>query len=198
LRAKKGIAFQSLLLAVFLVAGWVPASQGQGGVSDKEQGEDASRFKEFLDRVQGYAQLHKSAEATLPSLKSTDLPEMIAAHEQALARKIREARPNAQPGDIFTDKAREAFRPAVREAFQGSRGRHARATIRQGEPLKELNLRVNQVYPKGVPFTTVPPTLLLKLPKLPDEVGYRIVGRDLVLIDTKANLIVDFIPEVIP
>src|SRR5229473_335538 len=187
MRAKRGIAYpiESLLLAAFLVTGWAPSGQSQGGAPDKGQPEDAAGYKEFLDRVQGYLQLHKSVESTLPSLKSTDLPEMIAAHEQALARKIREARPNAQPGDIFTDKAREAFRPADREAFQGSRGRHARATIRQGEPLKELNLRVNQVYPKGVPFTTVPPTLLLKLPKLPDEVGYRIVGRDLVLIDTK-------------
>jgi hypothetical protein len=49
-----------------------------------------------------------------------------------------------------------------------------------------------------VPFTTVPPSLLLKLPKLPDQVAYRIVGRDLILLDVEANLVVDKIPEIIP
>lgn len=196
---KRGIAYpiEFLLLAAFLVTGWAPSSRSQGGAPDKAQPEDAAGYKEFLDRVQGYVQLHKSVESTLPSLKPTDLPEMIAAHEQALARKIREARPNAQPGDIFTDKSREAIRRAIRDMFQGPHGRHARTTIRQGEPLKEVHLHVNQVYPKGVPFTTVPPALLLKLPKLPNEVVYRIADRDLLLLDAKANLVVDLIPEVI-
>ena len=67
----------------------------------------------------------------------------------------------------------------------------------QGDPVKAVRLRVNQPYPDGVPYTTVPPTLLLRLPKLPDEVAYRIVDRDLVLLDVKANLVVDLIPEVI-
>jgi hypothetical protein len=188
----------SLLLTAFLGSGWALTSQGQGTPSDKEQAEDAAGFKEFSDRMQGYVQLHKSVEATLPPLKPTDLPEMIAAHQQALARKIREARPRAQRGDIFTSKATEAFRHAIRSEFQGSHAPHVRATIRQGDPVKEVHLRVNQVYPKAVPHTTVPPTLLLKLPKLPAEVVYRIVGRDLVLLDDKANFVVDLIPEVIP
>jgi hypothetical protein len=49
-----------------------------------------------------------------------------------------------------------------------------------------------------VPFTTVPPTLLLKFPKLPDQVTYRIVGHDLILLDSEANLVVDTIPGSIP
>jgi hypothetical protein len=191
-------ALTSLLLTAFLVSGWALTSQGQGTPLDREQAEDAAGFKEFSDRVQGYVQLHKSVEATLPPLKPTDLPEMIAAHQQALARKIREARPRAQRGDIFMSKVTEAFRHAIRSEFQGPHAPHARATIRQGDPVKEVHLRVNQVYPKAVPYTTVPPTLLLKLPKLPAEVVYRIVGRDLVLLDDKANLVVDLIPEVIP
>jgi len=57
---------------------------------------------------------------------------------------------------------------------------------------------VNKAYPDTLPYTTVPPTLLQKFPKLPDEVAYRIVGRDLVLVDVKANLVVDLISEVFP
>jgi hypothetical protein len=49
-----------------------------------------------------------------------------------------------------------------------------------------------------MPLTTTPPTLLSKLPQLPPELAYRIVGRDLTLKDTKAGLIVDLIPNAIP
>jgi len=190
---------QSLLLVAFLAAGGALTSLGQSTTSDKEQAEDTAGFKEFSDRVQEYVKLYKSVEATLPPLKPTDLPEMIAAHEQALARKIREARPRADRGDIFTEKARQAFRHAIRSEFKSPHAHHARATIRkQGDPVKEIHLQVNQTYPHGLPYTTVPPTLLLRFPKLPDEVVYRIVGRDLVLMDVKANLAVDLIPEVMP
>jgi hypothetical protein len=59
-------------------------------------------------------------------------------------------------------------------------------------------VQVNQRYPDNLPFTTVPPTLLRKLPGLPDEVDYRILGSALLLVDRKANMIVDFIPNAIP
>ena len=186
---------RSALLAAVLVAGCALAHPA--AAAGKEQADDAAGFKAFSQRVEEFVRLHKSVEATLPKLKPTDLPEMITAHQQALARKIREARPRAQRGDIFTNQASEAFRHAVRSEFQGPLDTNARATIRQGDPVKAVRLRVNQPYPDGLGYTTVPPTLLLRIPKLPDEVVYRIVGRDLVLLDVKANLVVDWIPEVI-
>ena len=188
---------QSLLLAVVFALGWNPV-WSQNTASAKDQSEVSAGYKEFLDRVQSYVSLHKMIESTLPPLKPTDLPELISAHQQALARKIREARTNAKRGDIFTDNARRAFRDSVRNEFQGANARNARTTIRQGAPLKEIHLHVNDPYPDGVPFTTVPPTLLLKFPKLPDQVAYRIVGRDLILLDVEANLVIDTIPEMIP
>src|SRR5207248_4892695 len=80
----------------------------------------------------------------------------------------------------------------------GPRGEKLRASLRHAEPVKTLNLQVNDSYPQGVPLQSTPPSLLLDLPKLPSELEYRIVGRDLVLRDVKANLIVDFINNVIP
>jgi hypothetical protein len=193
-----GDRLQSLLLAALLATGWSFAARGQEPSAAKGQPEKIAGYKEFLDCVQAYVTLHKSVASTLPALKPTDLPEMITAHQLALARKIREARPNAKHGDIFTEDARDAFRRAIREEFRGPDGHDARTTIRQGEPLSKVHLRVNEPYPDGVPFTTVPPTLLLKFPKLPDQVAYRIVGHDLILLDVKANLVVDRIPEIIP
>jgi hypothetical protein len=187
-----------LLFVIFLVVGCSSTARDQNAALPKEQPQNAAGYKEFLTRVQAYANLHKSIESTLPALKSTDVPELITAHQQALARKIREARPDAKRGDIFTEDAEKAFRSAVHDEFQGAQGSEARTTIRQGAPLKDLQLRVNEAYPDGVPFTTVPPTLLLKFPRLPDQVAYRIVGRDLILLDAEANLVIDIIPSAIP
>jgi hypothetical protein len=73
-----------------------------------------------------------------------------------------------------------------------------RKTIRQGEPLTNVQLTVNGAYPEKLPLTTVPPTLLINFPQLPHEVAYRIVGHDLVLLDTEARIVVDFIAGAIP
>ena len=155
-------------------------------------------FQEFSDRVQKYVQLHKSVEATLPKLKSTNEPELIVAHQKALARKIKAARIHAKPGDIFTPAASETFRKAMHIEFHGPHAEHAQATMKQGAPLKKVHLRVNQIYPDSTPYTSVPPTLLQNLPKLPEEVAYRAVSQDLVLLDAKTNLVVDFLVDVIP
>jgi hypothetical protein len=155
-------------------------------------------FQEFSDRVQTYVQLHKSVEGTVPKLKATNEPELIAAHQKILARKIKAARVHAKRGDIFTPAAKEDFLKAISSEFQGPQAPHAKATIKQGAPLKKLHLHVNEIYPESIPYTSVPPTLLQKLPKLPEEVAYRAVSSDLVLLDVKANLVVDYLPGVMP
>jgi hypothetical protein len=47
-------------------------------------------------------------------------------------------------------------------------------------------------------MATMPPGLLKVLPALPKELEYRIIGRDLVLRDVDASLIIDYVPNVIP
>ncbi len=49
-----------------------------------------------------------------------------------------------------------------------------------------------------MPLETFPPALLRKLPDLPPDLEYRIVGRSLLLRDVKANLIVDILRDVVP
>lgn len=196
-RAKMRLIRSIVVLTVFLGSGWNSRSLS-ATAADHKAAEDAAGFKAFMSHVKDYIHIHKSAESALPALKPTDRPELIVAHQENLARKIREARPKARRGDIFTHQAREAFRHAIYTEFHGPPAPHAKATLKQGDPLPELHLRVNQEYPKTAAFTTVPPTLLLKFPKLPDELTYRIVGHDLVLFDVKANLVVDALRRVIP
>lgn len=190
-RARVGTLVCFISLTSFVTA-------AQSNTAIKPAAEDAKGFNEFSAKVQQYVKLHKRAEKAVPKLRHTASPALIAAHQQALAEKIREARKNARLGDIFTPDAAVAFRHALEREFRGPHGKNARATIQQGEPLEHVHFGVNQTYPQTLPYTSVPPTLLLKFPKLPDEVAYRIVDHDLILLDVKANLVVDVMPKALP
>ncbi len=185
------------LVALFLAtAGTI---MGQSAAQIKEQADDAAALKKFTLSVDEYLNLRKAIEKQLPALKNKEeLPEMIAAHQQALARKIREGRPKAKTGDIFTREVREAFRHVIRGVFQDPQTAVAHATFQQQKTVQAVPLKVNGIYPDAVAETTFPSMLLQKLPTLPDELEYRIMGRDLVLVDKKANLVVDQYHEALP
>jgi len=183
-----------LLLALLVIAGTLTEQRACAGT----QAPDTGGFKEFHDRVEEYEKLHKDAEKSLPKLRKKSKPEVIAARQQALVAKIRELRGNARRGDIFTPGATEAIARVIKDVFRGPDAQHVRNTIQAGEPLEGFEVQVNQRYPDGLSFTTLPPTLLLKLPRLPEEVAYQILGSALLLVDRKANMIVDFMPNAIP
>jgi hypothetical protein len=74
---------------------------------------------------------------------------------------------------------------AAREKALGEAIRTARASAKPGE-----------IYPSTWPLQTFPPTLIATLPKLPPELEYRFVDNALILRDTKANIVVDFVLNV--
>jgi len=183
-------------LSLFVVATRIFA--GQGAAPSKEKADDAAAFKEFSARVQAYLTLQKSVESSLPALKPTDLPEMITAHQQVLARKIREARPHAKAGDLFTSAAREAFRHASRVVLAGPGSANSRAYMQSGAPDPAMRLTVNGIYPDTEPITALSPELLAAYPPLPAGVAYRIVGRTLIVIDVESRLVVDIARLILP
>lgn len=184
-----------LWIALLVTAGLLIAQRTLAG---PQHDSDGRGLKEFSDRVEAYEKLHKEAEKSLPKLKKKSKEEAIAAQQQALVSKIRELRSDARRGDIFTPSASEAVAQVIKAVFTGPDAHRVANTIQAGEPLEGFKVQVNQRYPDGLSFTTVPPTLLQKLPRLPDEMAYRILGSDLLLVDRKANMIVDFMPNAIP
>ena len=171
---------------------------GQGIAPSKEQVADAAAFEEFSSRVQAYVTLQTAVAASLPILKPTDLPEMITAHQEVLARKLREARPHAKTGDIFTPAACEAFHRASHATLEGPGSAATRASMQSEAPNPRMRLEVNGIYPDTEPITAVPPALLAAFPPLPAAVAYRIVGRSLILLDVESRLIVDVARRVLP
>jgi hypothetical protein len=158
--------------------------------------EDAKVVADFRARVKKYADLRSKQAGTSP--RPTDSPEKLADSRQDVAGKVQAKRPDASQGDIFTPEIAAYLKRQIAATLAGPEGHKIRASMRHAEPVHGLSLHVNQPYPERVPLQSTPPGLLLNLPPLPKELEYRIVGRNLVLLDTVPNIVVDIIPEAIP
>ena len=64
------------------------------------------------------------------------------------------------------------------------------ATIMDDNP-GAFSHKINGSYPKRQPLSTMPAAVLAVLPLLPDGLEYRFLGHDLILHDTRANVILD-------
>jgi hypothetical protein len=180
----------ALRLAGFMMAVRLCAQIGHPPVNA-----DSAIIQDFEKRVNGYLQLRKGVESKLAQLKATPSQEKISHHEDELARAVRAARKGARPGDIFTPRISGEMRHLIAMAVQTGAGKNIRESLRHAEPV-QLHLSVNGSYPAHLPLQSTPPSLLANLPMLPAEIEYRVTGQDLILLDTKANLIVDLISGV--
>jgi hypothetical protein len=151
---------------------------------------------EYQKRIQAYLKIHNEAEGKVPDLKRTDDPKDISEREAALAQAIQTLRAGAQPGEIFAPEYQPYFIGIVKDDFETRTAADRKAII--VELPKNMKVDVNTVYPTTIPLATFPPVLLRKLPDLPPELEYRLVGRSLILRDVKANLIVDILRDIVP
>jgi hypothetical protein len=159
---------------------------------------DGAVLQDFNARVENYLDIHKDAAKGSAKLKEAENPAAITAAQETLAAKIRAARPHAKQGDIFTAEIRDKFRRLLAPEMKGEDGRDAKAVMKEDAPSPaQIPFKVNAKYPEGAPLPTVPSNVLLNLPTLPEPIEYRIIGKHLVLLDTGANIIVDYIPNAI-
>jgi len=157
--------------------------------------ESATLLKDFETRVSAYAKVHRAAEADVPALRKTASAQEITSRQAALAESVRAHHP-AKQGDIFTPEISSEFRRLVALTMKGPDAARVKKSLKSAEPV-QLSLKVNDAYPERAPRQSTPPTLLMNLPKLPPELEYRVVGRALILLDVKAGILVDFIPDLI-
>lgn len=156
----------------------------------------AKVLQDFQERVKQYMEVRKQASEVSPKMKETEDPAKIVAAQDALAGSIQKARATAKQGDIFTPEITRQFRRLMYPEVTGREGAETKASIKEDQP-GAVRLKVNTRYPSDEPLPTVPPNLLANLPKLPEELEYRVVRNDLILRDVTANLIIDFIPNAI-
>jgi hypothetical protein len=187
----------SLATALLLSCGVLAATVGiQQPPATTKVNADAQLLEDFRQRVDKYMELHRRLEKKSPPLKETDDPAKIKASQDALAAALAAERAGAKQGEIFTPAIAQLLRRLMYPEVTGKQGAETRKAIKEDAPVG-VPLKVNARYPTDAPLPTVPPNVLASLPRLPEDLEYRIVGRHLLLRDVHANVIVDFIPNAI-
>lgn len=202
----------ALVLCVALASG-CHARKGPDLVPAQTVRMDSEVLDEFYDEIQDYVRLRHKVVDVVPPLPPDATAEQVATRQKALTDAILKYRRKAKQGEIFKPEVEAAFRHVFKEAFATPEGPAMIRETRQGNPnvegvpdptdptretMKTVRLGVNVVYPSDAPFSSVPAGLLLKVPVLPPEVRYRFVGRALIIRDTEANVILDFIRDIVP
>jgi hypothetical protein len=141
---------------------------------------------DFNARVLDYFDLRTTLEDGLPAQHVTDHPADNIEIQRRLARRIRHARAGARRGAIFAPAISVEFRRILLIEMTPE----ILATIKDDNP-GQFSHRINGDYPKRRPLSTMPGAFLLVLPALPDGLEYRFIGPNLVLHDTRANVILD-------
>ena len=172
---------------------------------------DAKGLTEFANAVQAYVDLHNRAEAGLPTLPDRTDPARVAAHQKALAAAIRKGGRRPRQGHVFVPNIQPFFKRLLAPELKGPGSAETREKVGEGNPegakglpkdpdvkSRDVSLVPYTDYPAAAPVSTVPAPVLLRMPQLPKELEYRFVGKNLVLLDAVANIVVDFIPQAVP
>jgi hypothetical protein len=154
--------------------------------------QDPAIVTHFNTRVRAYVELRNELEKGLPAQTVTGDPAEIRKVRIALATRIRVARAKAKQGDMFTPAVGVEFRKALLREMNADTWK----VVMDDNP-GDFEPQINGAYPEGKPLSTMPPDILAVLPGLPKDIEYRFVGRHLILLDTRARLILDRIPYAI-
>ncbi len=185
-----GVVCLALSLSAFL-----PVAQAQ---TQKLSDAEKQIVTTFEKRVKEYLKLRNDIKGKLPTKLSKDsTPEQIQAYMTSFENGVRAARSGAKRGELFMPEVSTYIRTILREEFKGRDRMELRKTILQAET-QGVPVRVNYPYPEEKEFVEMPPTLLLKLPQLPQEMRYRFVGPNLLLVDRENNVIVDYMTNALP
>ena len=156
---------------------------------------DRAVVEEFQRRLRQYDAVRHRLDAALPMEVVSPNPVVIVAIRDAHRAALRCERLTARQGDIFFPEVVVLFRRLIVDSLHGMAPDDFLMTLTEVDAAPIAPPFVNASYPDGGALATMPPQLLQIFPTLPPGLEYRFVGRDLILWDPHADLIVDFIPR---
>lgn len=170
---------------VALMVGVAGAAAPQPQIADFHIEVRAFEAGDFQARLALYMEMRHALEIGLPPLIVTDQVRDIGRAERLLARRVRAARGPAE-GEIFTAPIAGEIRRALEQVLTTTS-----VAIIMDENPGSFRYRINGEYPKDRTLASMPGTALAILPALPADIYYRFIGDDLILHDTRANIILD-------
>jgi uncharacterized protein (TIGR01244 family) len=153
----------------------------------------------FNQRIEAYMQIHNDVERLLAPPRLFDDPEDLFSATAAMQSGIRQARADARPGAMFTADVAMVIRTRLqaRLAACHQRVEDVLAFINEERLPGARRPAINKRFPWDL-GSAMWPSLLAALPVLPEELQYRFADRDLVLIDTHADMVVDILVQALP
>jgi hypothetical protein len=154
----------------------------------------------YVDTTQPYRKQAAQAAEQVPgkATASGGAETAVRTRENTLATALRtKLRPKAKQGELFVPAVANAIRHQVEDAFASPR----KDLLMDG--LAEQN-EAGKATPKPIAInqTTdapkLPPLLIEVLPPLPRQVEYAFAGRTLILKDTDAQVVLDYLPDTLP
>jgi hypothetical protein len=150
----------------------------------------------FMRAVDQYELTHRISAPIRPELMC--LPDGDVAAINELAATPLDARPAPREGDIFALDVADLFRDRIARAVR-------QHEINVWDLVSDMNedemvappVAVNAALPSGVGDRAIP-WLVSALPVLPEDIEYRLVGRDLVLFDARDHIVVDVLRVALP
>jgi hypothetical protein len=155
-------------------------------------------FADFAKRVDAYMKLRKTLVDSVGELDPTKSQAEITTRATKLASSIIAARAQAKPGDMFTPEFSALVATLIKQEYSRRPDSVQETREDQQDELPDFVPTVNTLYPTTYPLATFPATLLPLLPRLPEQLEYRVVQRYLVLRDIEANVILDVMPNAVP
>jgi hypothetical protein len=153
---------------------------------------DQRALAAFDVAVREYAELHRRLEPVWPPAVLLSDPEQAEAFRAGFRARLTETRPTAAEGALFTAEVADVLRVNIAAALRRHDEGHLTASGEGG--VTWWMPGVHDPLPWGAPVGS----LHAALPPLPPELDYRVVGRDLVLLDVDARMVVDVLRLAIP
>ena len=186
-------SMQQAVAATLLLAVVSPSAAPAQVVSVNPQ---AAAQAAFQQRLNGYLKLREDLAQKLKPLSPTPNASELTSRQESLAAGLRTARKAAKQGDIFFPAIAEQITKIVQDDFHRRKPEAVKATL--AEVPNVPRPIINRMYPENAALPTIPPLLLKSLPLLPDNLQYRFYGLHVVLLDGDTQIIVDYIPNVLP
>lgn len=149
---------------------------------------------EFHGRVSAYVMVHRYLARSLAPVHMF-VDEEATLVNQELRTALVAAYPQAKPGRVFTPAVGELLRTRIDHALRDG---VVHGPMTGYEPLwGEPPPMVNEAFPP-VLGSGYWPALAQVMPVIPVELEYLFWGRDLVLVDVDANLVIDVLRDALP
>jgi len=184
-----------LTIVVLFISETLPLSAAHFPRNAADSLREYKTISRILRAVHEYMVVHRLVDPLEPG--NLCVPDEAYASVRSLAAVPLDERPAPREGDIFLADVADLFRNRIARALRHVECNPPGPVAQIIEEAAAAPIAVNKPVPwsAGRPMST---WVVATLPALPEDLEYRLVGRNLALVDLRANIVVDILRDALP